>query len=297
MSKNIKVTEIKEGDVKEALDDEINADAVVEESNKKEEDEKSDDEKEEKSSCKDKYKMTKEALESFKSVIADQEGIPEAFASKLATMFEAIVNETTSNAIEEIEAKSHNDMLDNVAKVFEEMATKTDSYLDLKMQEWVKENEQAIASNHTVEKATKVLESLKTLASENGLELSEDENNAIKESQAKAEELEAKLNEQTEQLMAVKKQLDEANQSKIFDELSKELTEAEKGRLSKLIENVTVADSEDYKTKVLELKESVFSDKAEPILENDTVDVVKENEGRPLSLMETLDVMYTKKKD
>ena len=96
---------------------------------------------------------------------------------------------------------------------------------------------------------------------------------------SKVEELEAKIEEETVAKIEVSKQLQEAEQSLIFTETTKDLVETKIEKLRALSEGLDYDSAEDYSNKLNMLKESYFGAKpavASSVEDEDPIDLDEE---------------------
>tara|TARA_R100000988_G_C3964164_1_gene147870 strand:- start:561 stop:1001 length:441 start_codon:yes stop_codon:yes gene_type:complete len=132
---------------------------------------------------------------------------------------------------------------------------------------------------------------IKTLFAENYISVPEDKVDLVDELEKQKEELEGKLEEQTQATIDAKKVSEELEAFKVFAEACEGLTITQKDKLTKLSEGIEYADQEDYKNKIDQLKEHYFTNKkaiteAED-LNSDPVDVDAEapvKESGPMSV-------------
>jgi hypothetical protein len=153
-----------------------------------------------------------------------------------------------------------------VQKVFEveydtavgEITSKVDSYLDYVVEEWIKENEVAIESGIRSEIAEDFIGGLKTLFTQNYIDVPDTKVDVVEELGQKVKQLEEKLNTELTSNIALKQELSEHKRDEVIQSLSSELTVAEVEKLKELSEGVSFEDSSDFATKITTLKENYF---------------------------------------
>ena len=231
-----------------------------------------------------------EAIDATAEIFAGEE-LSEDMTSKAQTIFEATVNakliELSNHMHEE-----YNKKLDESKESFQkDLTDRVDEYLDYVTEEWMKENEVAIENALKVEVAETLITGIKNLFAENYISVPEEKVDLVDELEKQKEELEGKLEEQTQATIDAKKVSEGLEAFKVFAEACEGLTITQKDKLTKLSEGIEYADQEDYKHKIDQLKEHYFTNKkaiteAED-LNSDPVDVDAEapaKESGPMSV-------------
>ena len=101
--------------------------------------------------------------------------------------------------------------------------------------------------------------------------------------------MESKLNEQIDGNIALTKRLSDSVSDNILDEVSEGLALSQKEKLSSLAEGVEFESEEQYREKLVTLKESYFSNK--PVTDSQEViseDAVEENSSTMSKYLEAL---------
>jgi dynactin complex subunit len=99
---------------------------------------------------------------------------------------------------------------------------------------------------------------LKGLFEEHYVSIPEDKYDVLESMVEKLDEMESKLNEQIERNVALNKRLAESVTDVIFAEVSEGLALSQKDKLASLAENVEFGSEEDYREKLVALRESYF---------------------------------------
>jgi dynactin complex subunit len=102
------------------------------------------------------------------------------------------------------------------------------------------------------------LEGMKGLFEEHYVTIPEDRYDVLESMVDKLDEMESKLNEQIERNVALNKRLAESVTDVIFAEVSEGLALSQKDKLASLAENVEFGSEEDYREKLVALRESYF---------------------------------------
>ena len=225
-----------------------------------------DDEEEEKDSKFEAKKLKKEDLkidvkEDIDAILSGED-LSEEFKTKASTIFEAAVSAKVISAVNErIEAfeDDYNKSL-NEAKEEHKVAVteKVDSYLNYVVEEWVKENELAVEKGIRSELVEDFMTGLKNLFQEHYIDIPEEKVDLVDDLFEKVEELEKQLDETVNHNVEIKKELSQFQKEDTLREVSEDLADTEKEKLEKLSEGVDYENSEQYKEKLVVIKENYF---------------------------------------
>lgn len=184
--------------------------------------------------------------------------LSEEFKEKATSIFEAAViarvNHEMERIAEQLEAKYEEDF----AELREGMVEKIDSYLNYVVEQWMEENELALESGLRTEIAEDFISGLKNLFKEHYVEVPEEKYDVIGELQAKAEELEQKLNEAININVELNSEVVELKRKSILEDLSRDLADTETVKLHKLVEGIAFDNEDVYADKVAVIKENYF---------------------------------------
>jgi hypothetical protein len=222
-----------------------------------------------------------ESKEAIGEIFAEGDLSPE-MREKAQTIFEASINsriiEVTAHIQEDFDKK-----LDEEKEQFKvDLTDRVDEYLEYVAEEWMKENEVAIENALKVEVAENFVDGIKKIFEENYISVPEDKVDLVAQLTGEKEELERKLDEQVQKDMDSKKDQDELERYKIFNEACDGLTMTQKDKLSQLSEGIEYENNEDYKSKIDLLKEHYFNTKtAATVAEDLNSDPVEVDEEVP----------------
>lgn len=138
------------------------------------------------------------------------------------------------------------------------MTEKVDSYLNYVVEEWVKENELALEKGIRSELVEDFMTGLKNLFQEHYIDIPEEKVDLVDDLFEKVEELEKQLDETVNHNVEIKKELSQFQKEETLREVSEDLADTEKEKLEKLSEGVDYEDSEQYKEKLVVIKENYF---------------------------------------
>jgi hypothetical protein len=219
-----------------------------------EEKEGHEDEKEDKAMMK--KMMAKKGLKEDINALLQGEDLSEEFVSKATTIFEAAVMSRVEEIAEEVESQLHEQFEQAVEELKEDFASKIDDYLNYMVEEWMKENELAIESGLRAEIVEDFIGGLKNLFAEHYIDIPEEKVDVVQEMADKVEELEAKLNEEIQYSIQVRKELNEQKKIQAVQTVCEGLTQTQVEKLKSLAESVEFTTEEEFTEKVNTLKEA-----------------------------------------
>jgi hypothetical protein len=244
-------------------------DEMDEDEDDDEEDEDKDDDKKVKNKKAKKEEKMQEEIEEIESQIEEDveallsgEELSEEFKFKAKTVFEAALNARTEQIEEAIIVKYEEQLVEEIQAIAESLTERVDSYLEYVSQEWIEENALAIEQGLRAEMTESFLVNLKELFENHYVSIPEERYDVIESMVDKLDEMETKLNEQIERNVTLNKRLAESVTDVIFSEISEGLALSQKDKLASLVENVEFDSEEEYREKLVALKESYFHSNA-----------------------------------
>jgi len=211
------------------------------------------------------------------SAISEALDLSDENAEKAKTIFKAAVQSKVQEVKEDLDAKYQEELKTTVESVKADLSEGVDKYLTYCAEEWTKENELAIERGLRSEMTENFIEGLKTLFVEHYVDVPEDKYDVIDELANRLEEMEAKLDGEVSQNMAIVEELDTLKRGNVVSEASSDLTDTQKEKLSSLAEGVDFKDEADFAEKIAEIKEAYFKVDGERV-EAETVIVEGANE-------------------
>jgi len=268
------------GAVKEAADDdseyevedeglEYDEDTEVVDEDSSVENEDSDvEEVEEEAELEKTENMNQAQIEEIESQIEEDveallsgEELSEEFKFKAKTVFEAALNARTEQIEEAIITKYEEHLAEEISNITEALTERVDSYLEYVSQEWIEENALAVEQGLRSEMTENFLAGMKELFENHYVTIPEEKYDVLESMVEKLDEMETKLNEQIERNITLNKRLAESVTDVIFGEVSEGLALSQKDKLASLVENVEFDSEEEYREKLVALKESYFHSK------------------------------------
>jgi hypothetical protein len=198
--------------------------------------------------------------------------LSEEFKEKAATIFEAAIKSKVKAETAKLEEEYANKLEESQESFKSELSEKVDSYLNYVVEEWMKENEIAIERGIKGEIAEDFIGGLKKLFEDHYIDVPDEKYNVLEDQASKIEVLEKKLNEEIEKNVDLHKSNSELKRQDIIDEMSKDLADTAKEKFDGLIESVEYSTENDFRKKVVTIKESYFGDRQE--VKSDDIDDV-----------------------
>jgi hypothetical protein len=184
--------------------------------------------------------------------------LSEDFKAKATSIFEAAVIARVNAEMDKVAASLEEKYSTDVAEYKDGIVEKIDSYLNYVVENWMKENELALENGLRTEIAEDFMAGLKVLFKEHFIEVPEEKYDVIGELQAKAAELETKLDEAIGNNVDLNKEVTSLKRQAVVEELSKDLADTEAAKLGKLLEGVDYENEDLYREKVSVIKDNYF---------------------------------------
>jgi hypothetical protein len=242
-------------------DEEVVAEAAEEDEEDEEEeegeDEKEDEDKTQHSKKKKKVDEEFDIEEDVNALLAGEE-LSEEFQEKARTIFEAAIRSKVFEIKEELQETYENALVEEVQFIKNELTERVDAYLEYVADEWIQENALAVEHGLKTEMTESFLQGMKGLFEDHYVSIPEDRYDVIESMVDKLDEMEEKLNEQIERNVALNRRLAESVADVIFADVAEGLALSQKDKLASLAENVEFDGEENYREKLVTLRESYF---------------------------------------
>ena len=200
-------------------------------------------------------------LEEDVKALLEGEELSEEFQEKAKTVFEAAVRSKIISLKEALENRYASALVEQVETIKSELTERVDSYLEYVSNEWINENALQIETGLRGELSESFMTGLKNLFEEHYVEIPEEKYNVLEAMVEKLDEMETKLNEQIDTNIALNKRLSESVSDNILDEVSEGLALSQKEKLASLAEGVEFDSEEQYREKLVTLREAYFASK------------------------------------
>ena len=210
------------------------------------------------------------------AALVEGEELSEEFQAKAKTIFEAAINSKVAKIEEELEADHIKALTEEVAEFKNELTERVDSYLEYVASEWMQENQLAVDQGLKGELSESFMTGLKGLFEEHYVSVPEDKYDVLESMVNKLDEMEEKLNEQIDKNVSLNKRLAESTSDGILSEVSEGLAVTQKDKLASLAESVEFETENDYREKLITLRNSYFPTKQVASAQSDGSDFITE---------------------
>ena len=208
------------------------------------------------------------------------EDLSEEFQEKAKTIFEAAINSKVAKIEEALEADHVKALTEEVAEFKNELTERVDSYLEYVASEWMQENQLAVDQGLKGELSESFMTGLKGLFEEHYVSVPEDKYDVLESMVNKLDEMEEKLNEQIDKNVNLNKRLAESTSDGILSDVSEGLAVTQKEKLASLAESVEFETENDYREKLITLRNSYFPTKQVISNQSDSSDFITEENGQ-----------------
>jgi len=197
-------------------------------------------------------------IEEDVNALLSGEELSEEFQEKARTIFEAAIRSKVAEIKEDLQAAYEEQLVEEVQAIKSELTERVDAYLEYVADEWISENALAVEHGLKTEMTESFLQGMKSLFEDHYVTIPEDRYDVIESMVDKLDEMEEKLNEQIQRNVALNRRLAESVTEVIFAEVSEGLALSQKDKLASLAENVEFDGEENYREKLVTLRESYF---------------------------------------
>ena len=197
--------------------------------------------------------------EDVEALLAGEE-LSEEFQEKARTIFEAAIKTKVAEVQEELKAQYETTLEEEVTLIKEELTDRVDAYLEYVAEEWITENQLAIEQGLKAEMTESFLTGMRSLFEDHYVNIPEEKYDVTTAMVEKLDEMEYKLNEQIKSNIALNQRLAESVADVIFSEVCEGLALSQKDKLASLAENVEFDSEDNYREKLVTLRNSYFSE-------------------------------------
>jgi hypothetical protein len=250
---------IAEEEVTEAMEEDEDEEEETPKKKKKNAKEESEDEDEEEGAGMKKEEFD---IEEDVNALLSGEELSEEFQEKARTIFEAAIRSKVAEIKEDLQAQYEESLVEELVAIKEELTDRVDAYLEYVADEWVAENALAVEAGLKTEMTESFLQGMKGLFEDHYVSIPEDKYDVLNTMVEKLDEMEGKLNEQILRNVALNQRLAESVADVIFSDVCEGLALSQKDKLASLAENVEFDGEDNYREKLVTLRESYFPSNA-----------------------------------
>jgi len=204
------------------------------------------------------------SIEEDVKALVDGEELSEEFKEKAKTILEAAIKVKAGQIKEVLTVEYDKKLLEEVEEIKIALNERVDSYLEYVADEWFNENKLAVEGGLKEELTESFMTGLKGLFEEHYVSIPEEKYDVLESMVEKLDDMETKLNEQIEKNVSLNQRLAGAVAESIFDQVSDGLAATQKEKLASLSESVEFDSDEEYREKLVTLRESYFPGKSAP---------------------------------
>jgi hypothetical protein len=192
------------------------------------------------------------------ALVESEATLSDEFKAKTAVIFETAIKSKLAEEVGRLEDEYQSRLDEELEATRTDLVEKVDSYLNYVVENWMEENKLAIESGLRTEIAEDFMGKLKDLFEESYIAVPESKIDLVDELAEQVEELEEKLNKQTESAIQMSEMLESFQREAVIREHSRDLAETEIAKLKSLVESLDFEDQEVFSSKVKTVKESYF---------------------------------------
>ena len=146
--------------------------------------------------------------------------------------------------------------------VVEELSDKVDDYTTYVVEKFIDEHKSALLEQAEYDRMKKLFEDVKTSFELNNFKLNEDIQPEVTENKDELAESVKAYNELYNEFVDVKKQLENAQFTMVFESMTGDLSDTQKERINKLLKNVSFSSIDEFKRGVELMVEEIASSKS-----------------------------------
>lgn len=195
------------------------------------------------------------AFEASLRSLLSEVNVSEDFFVQAKTLFEAAVDTKLKAVAEEIAPALQEQFESKVGEITVALTEKIDDYLDYVVEEWMQENRLSVENGIKSTLAENFILGLKKLFEMHYVDVPAEKYNVLDGLYEQSNQLQTDLNVVIHDNMKLKKDLLIAECAGIFVNETKDLADTQTEKLASLIENIEFGSVDEYKTKLLTLKE------------------------------------------
>lgn len=185
-----------------------------------------------------------------------EDNASEELLGNLEAVFEAAVTERVEDKLTNILVELDEGVKSQFNTITESLVEKVDDYLDYVVEEWMQENAVAVEQGIKTQIAENFISGLKNLFENHYIDVPNDKYNVLDELYAQNRDLQEQLNRTVNESINVKKELALTECAGIFVAETRDLADTQVAKLQGLMENVNFASPEEYRQKLVAIKEN-----------------------------------------
>jgi hypothetical protein len=215
------------------------------------------------------------------------EDVSPSLVNQLEAVFEAAVTDRVEKNVAAILVELDEGVKTHLNTVTETLVEKVDDYLDYVVEEWMTENAVAVEQGIKTQIAENFISGLKNLFENHYIDVPAEKYNVLDELYSQNRELETRLNNSINENIDLRKEVSLTECAGIFVAETRDLADTQVSKLQNLMENVKFGTPEEYREKLVAIKENYMSgSKPAPTRVVDAVDTFSKPANVPGTLVE-----------
>lgn len=212
------------------------------------------------------YETTEDVKHQFRNALVSLlgEDVDDSLVTQLEAVFEAAVSDRVEKTVAHIVENVDGNVKEYLENVTESLVEKVDDYLDYVVEEWMTENAVAVEQGIKTQIAENFIHGLKNLFENHYIDVPSEKYNVLDDLYAQNRELENKLNESVKYNMNLKKEIELTECAGIFVAETRDLADTQVAKLQSLMENVNFTTSDEYRQKLVAIRENYLSSRPMP---------------------------------
>jgi hypothetical protein len=204
--------------------------------------------------------------------------LSEDFKQQATIIFEAAVVARANEVIADLEEQYNTVLESEIIKAQENLTNKIDQYLDYVVEQWMEENKVAIEHSLRTEITEGFIAGLQGLFQEHNMNIPEEKIDVVEELQYEIAEMQQRLDQVLEENMNLLGHLSEASRESILADVAEGLTVTQAEKLLTLAEGVEFDSPENYRSKLVIVKENYFPSEKTSSKQNLFEEVIEEGQ-------------------
>jgi len=187
------------------------------------------------------------------------EDVSPEMVEQLEAVFEAAVQDKVEKNVALVLEEVDNSVKDYLSNVTNNLVEKVDDYLEYVVEEWMQENTVAVEKGIKTQIAENFISGLKNLFENHYIDVPSEKYNVLDELYAQNKDLQEQLNNVLNNNMQLKKEVSLTECAGIFVAETKDLADTRVAKLQSLMENVSFGSPDEYRNKLVAIKENYLS--------------------------------------
>lgn len=218
--------------------------------------------------------------EDLQKIFAGEESLSESFIDSATTLFEAAVATRVIVEMEAVQEDFDNRLADITESQLTQFTERLDSYLDYVAERFLADNQIAVENGIRVELAESLVNGLANLFLEHNVTIPEDKVDVVAELESQITDLSTRLNEATATAADMSAQLEKREFADVVNTVAEGLVDSDRERFTTMAESISYSDTDDLKSKLTTVRDSMVSESVTPSVDNGLIlEVVDENNG------------------